>query len=466
MSVHRACTEFPCPFVVTSLESVVLQLQDSCHEARTENNELKQENSRMRHEFRECEKYWRALWHARKSAQGHDPDDFPTTPPSFSSLHSQSGGLAHQMAPSHMSQYGPDGIGYRTSNDPTSSMPNGPYHAGPSHDFVNQTQPMPYRTVDGDQVTVDGDQVAGDGSHPLSAPRLPKYGQYSYPMQPPNHNQQWPPGIAQASSSGGDSTGATNASSSHSPSYVESPNLTTTDMSYVSRYPVDDQKVSLGNLDTAPYVFPGSRSMSPTGSAPSSSSSPSITSQFQFPFQESHMSHDRPDFDYRRQSRGHGEVTLHGGTADISLAGAAPDAVRYRLPSRRSDSGLDRPLLPGLPPVCRSDGGSPGGRASSEGDAAPQLHHMRRPRRATAPSQTSRSPSPGGTAPPMSGTLAVIKAQAFGALRRSRTRAKKSSEREAAKVALDVLEARGMSMGVSVASGSKRVRHHGDDVEM
>ncbi|KAJ8702623.1 hypothetical protein PTI98_001325 [Pleurotus ostreatus] len=40
---------------VTSLESVVLQLQDSCREARTEATELKQDNARLRHEFRERE---------------------------------------------------------------------------------------------------------------------------------------------------------------------------------------------------------------------------------------------------------------------------------------------------------------------------------------------------------------------------------------------------------------------------
>jgi hypothetical protein len=55
--------------------------------------------------------------------------------------------------------------------------------------------------------------------------------------------------------------------------------------------------------------------------------------------------------------------------------------------------------------------------------------------------------------------LAVIKAQAFGALRRTRARTKKSSE-GAARVAMDVLEARGIGMGVGATS--KRPRLHSD----
>jgi len=66
----------------------------------------------------------------------------------------------------------------------------------------------------------------------------------------------------------------------------------------------------------------------------------------------------------------------------------------------------------------------------------------------------SRSPSPVPAA--ISCTVAVIKAQAFGALRRTRARTKKTSE-GAAKVAMDVLEARGIEIG-SVPAGSKRPR--------
>jgi hypothetical protein len=59
---------------------------------------------------------------------------------------------------------------------------------------------------------------------------------------------------------------------------------------------------------------------------------------------------------------------------------------------------------------------------NSEGEATP--YSKLRPRR--GPSRESRSPSP--SAPPISGALAVIKAQAFGALRRTRIGTKKTSE--------------------------------------
>ena len=57
-----------------------------------------------------------------------------------------------------------------------------------------------------------------------------------------------------------------------------------------------------------------------------------------------------------------------------------------------------------------------------------------------------RSPSP--TGPPVYSTLPAIKARAFGALRRTRTRQKKGSE-GATKVATDALEARGIGIGMA-----------------
>ena len=72
------------------------------------------------------------------------------------------------------------------------------------------------------------------------------------------------------------------------------------------------------------------------------------------------------------------------------------------------------------------------------------------------------SPDHAPGAPPLSGTLAVIKAQAFGALRRTRSRAKKGAD-SAAKVALEALEARGIDMGVSTGSKRARVDYDEDD---
>ena len=244
-------------------------------------------------------------------------------------------------------------------------------------------------------------------------------------------------------------------------SLIGSPTLTSPDM-YVNRSFIDEQKTPLNHLETTPYLFPGSRSISPTTSTPPSSSTTSLTSPFQFTFPpEGSIGQERPEFDYRRHSSAHGaEVTLHGGTADISLSGAGSDGVRYRIGPRRANSGPERPLLPAIPHFSGSDNGSQHERGSSEGESTSysQLPKLR-PRRGL--DRESRSPSPGG--PPISGTLAVIKAQAFGALRRTRTRTKKSSE-GAAKVAMEVLEARGIGMGV--ATSSKRPRLHNDDPDM
>ncbi|KIJ68431.1 hypothetical protein HYDPIDRAFT_81761 [Hydnomerulius pinastri MD-312] len=420
---------------VTSLESVVLQLQDSCREARSEAGELRQETARLKHEMREREKFWRALWQARKTGQAPESDDLPPPPPTFST-HTPSNVMGNRLPTSHGSHYSDDGIGYQTSDD-TGSMCNGAYGPGPNHGYPGHSPALSYSGVDNEHLSCSG------ASHQLGGNRVSKFGQYPYPVQTMNRDGAWAQGIPQTSSSNG---------------RFGSPTLTSPDM-YGNRSFVDEQKAPLNHLETTPYLFPGSRSISPSTSTPPSSSSTSLTSPFQFTFPpEGSISQERSDFDYRRHSSAHSaEVTLHGGTADISLAGAGGDGVRYRIGPRRTNSGPERPLLPALPHFSGSENGSQHERGSSEGESNSysQLPKLR-PRRGL--DRESRSPSPG--APPISGTLAVIKAQAFGALRRTRTRTKKSSE-GAAKVAMEVLEARGIGMGV--ATGSKRPRLHNDE---
>ena len=135
--------------------------------------------------------------------------------------------------------------------------------------------------------------------------------------------------------------------------------------------------------------------------------------------------------------------------------------MRYRISARRANSNGERSILSSLPPFSGSDG-SQNDRGSSEGEAGPyNLHQRPRARRDTTGS--SRSPSP--STPPISGTLAVIKAQAFGALRRTRTRHKKSGE-GASRAAMEVLESRALGMGIGIAVGNKRQRLEDDDCDM
>lgn len=68
----------------------------------------------------------------------------------------------------------------------------------------------------------------------------------------------------------------------------------------------------------------------------------------------------------------------------------------------------------------------------------------------------ARESSPDG--PAFSDTLAVIKAQAFGTARKTRTRANRGVSEHAARVAMEVLEARGLSLGVSLDSVGERRR--------
>ncbi|KAF8078604.1 hypothetical protein FPV67DRAFT_1663317 [Lyophyllum atratum] len=409
---------------VTSLESVVLQLQDSCREARHESQELRQENARLRHEFRERERSWRT-WQVKKTGQGAESDDPPPLPASFSSPHPSNG----QMTSIHMHQYGGGGLSYRMGDD--AAMCNGSYDTSPGQ--YHQTSSLSYTGVEAD---ISGEIPPNSLTH-----RGSKYSPFTYPVPNIARETPWPSPITQSTSSSGDSGGA--AHSAHSPSFTESPTLTSTDMSFIGRFPTEDQKQSFHLANDFSVGSSSSTSLTP----------------FQFTFTDN-GGHDRSDLDYRRHSHPHGaEVTLHGGTADVSLVGPASDAVRYRLTNRRDNSGCDRPLLPTLPPISGSDNGSQPEQGSSDGDSTPYPHSRPRLRRGMTHSR-SRSPSP--PPPILSSTLAVIKAQAFGALRRTRARTKKSSD-GAAKVAMNVLEARGIGMAPSPGATTSLKRPRLDD---
>ncbi|THH16995.1 hypothetical protein EW146_g3735 [Bondarzewia mesenterica] len=416
------------PYTVTNLEAVVLQLQDSCREARAEATELRQENFQLKHAGREREKIL-------ESSLANEKESRTTA------VNSHIG--------SALGPYGEDTLHYPNGNSP-SAIASGPYGT-PAGEYPTRSPSIPYASAEADHVTNN------TRSHPMSHRQSSKYSYHPYPVQSAARDGAWPQPVTQTTSSGGES-GRADSNSSHSPNYVESPHITSTpDMTYASRYPVvDEQKVPPNSMDNAPYIFT-SRSMSPSTSTPPSSSSTSLTSPFQFQFPDGSVPQDRAEFDYRRHSTtGHpAEVTLHGGIADISVAGTGgSDAVRYRLGARRTNSGADRAIFPALPQFPVPDGVHSGDRGSSEGENAP--YSRLRSRRGV--SRLSRSPSPG--TPPMSGTLAVIKAQAFGALRRTRARSKRGAD-GAAKVAIEALEARGIGMGVS--TGSRRPRIHDDD---
>lgn len=407
---------------VTSLESVVLQLQDSCKEARAESHQLRQENGRLRLEFRDREKLWRNLWQTKKDSQGVDCEEPPLPPSSILAPASLMGSL-------QLDQYGNNDFAYRVNED--THLCNMSYQSGPSQ----YPTPAPLTSFpSGAESPVPDDVPIGS--------RGERYGAYPYPLHNVHQEGQWSIPQNTSTDSGG-SANINSASSCRSPSFATSPQ-NSTDTSFSARFTVEDQKPSLNSLDTAPYVFHNNRSLSPALSTPTSSSA-SLT--YSFPVADA-GGHDHIDLDYRRHPHSHAtEATLHGGTADISLMGPSNEAARSRLGTR--------PLLPPLP-VSGNDTGIQHEQGSSDCDTTTYSHSRPHPRNII---HSSRSPSP--SSPAISGTLAVIKAQAFGALRRTRTRAKKSSE-GAAKVAMDVLEARGIGLGIPV-SNLKRQRVEGDD---
>ena len=387
--------------LVTSLESVVIQLQESCRETRSENLQLRQENSRLRN--REREKYWRTFVQTRKSPIANVDSPFS----------------AHSSTLLQQQQHQPESFNYSPSNP----SPSQPYDATTT--FGDQhPPPVPFTTHD----QLD--------PHPN---RAAKYAAYPYPISDSPRDPRW----------------QLHAPLPHSPSYIQSPSLTAPS-DFPPRFPANDRKVALDAvLSAAPYVFPpsssstsripessipNSRSMSPTNtSATGSATSLPLTSSYQLAF---HEGNDHTEFEYHGQSLP--QVTLHGGIADISIA----HPLRF---PRRSDDTSQHQHLPMLPP--NNDTTLSQHHDDSSSSIATTRHHRRNN---SHPYRRSQSPGP----TPLSSTVAVIKAQAFGALRRTRAKSKKMSSAtdSAARVAQDVLEARGIGVGVSDPMQAKRTR--------
>ncbi|KAI5124651.1 hypothetical protein M0805_004260 [Coniferiporia weirii] len=453
---------------VTSLEAVVVQLQDSCRESRSEVSNLRQENTRLssaletlRHESRERDKYLRALWHARKANDDPHLDDFPPPPPSYATIPNGTGTsssslgtpvttpLAHPIPyPGPSSENLDPRLQY--SQDSSVSLPQNAYAEAPGSAYGDRSPAMPF-------MNHEGEAVGSNGRAPAIG--LSKMNQYTFNnMHGHVRDTGWHTGTNQAAPPGSDPAAGENGSASHSPAFIPSPTMTSNDIPYGPRYPgpmMDGHKTVLPGIDSVPYMMNNNdRSISPAASSPHTSSSTSVNSQFQFVFPTE--SQERTESDYHRRMGAGPELTLHGGTADVSA---------YSLSRRRVNPVPERPMLGGMPsyrigedphvtPVAESSQGVNGG-SESRG--------VRR-RRDTDQSNTgeisSRSPSPTSHAP-ISSTLAVIKAQAFGALRRTRTRPKKATE-GGVKMALGALEARAIGLGIA-SSPNKRPRLNEDD---
>ncbi|KAG6819181.1 hypothetical protein H0H93_014579 [Arthromyces matolae] len=389
---------FLTPHQATNLESVVIQLQESCREAHHENQELQQAKINLQHEFREREKFWRILL-AKKSERGADCEnvELPHLLPSFLSPPS-SGDIG--SAP--MSQYPAGASNYRLDED--TSNCHSPYTYNPSSVV----------------------SYSGLESESLS-------------------DAPWSSQVSQNVSSSAESS----AHSSRSPGFIGSTAVPSTDMSFVRRFPPEGQKVPLSTLNTAAYAFSDSHSIFPSSSTPNSASSSSLPS-FRFSFPDK-GGQDRPEHEDRRHKlhpHGPGEVTLNGGIANKLSVGPASDAVKYRLANQKDPISSERPLLPMLPPLSGSDHGS------SNGDIAHS--HSRTPRRTGISRSRSRSRSP---PPAISGTLAAIRSHAFGAAHRPRRTIRTVDRALSAKIAMNVLESRGLRMAPpSVATSNLEIQ--------
>nr|GAT44223.1 predicted protein [Mycena chlorophos] len=319
---------------VISLESVIVQLQDSCRDAKTETLELRQQTAGLRHEFRERERFWRTMWQSRKPAA----NDGEELPPNATPQHAQAS------------------IGQLDPLDPPEAM-----HRSPDNPTICQYPSQSYQSP-----PISYTNNEGPGSHPLVERR--KYGS-PYPYAVSHRDGSARP-------------------ASESEPHSESPTLTAS------------SELSL------PLLHHTSFEPTVTAAAPF----PPTTTTAAFTFADasgSGVQHRSAEFDFHRRSSSAGEVLL---------AGPESNTLCYRVGDRRQ---AWRPMFPLLP--LSSDAGSPHERLGS--DAGSSRIRTRRD------SVTSSRPSSPANGPPLTGTLAVIKAQT---LRRSRPCNKKTGVASAA----------------------------------
>ena len=396
---------------------------------------MRQENARLKTELDHKESLLR-MYEQQKKVDREPPDDYPMS--SYAPARTPPVTMSASMPAGSVSHYGDESMRYASNNHASSSMNGASYHNPNGQEYPQRSPALGYVPI------------AGSGSEPRSMHadgRMPRYDPYSpYSIDTSSRDSGW---VAHPGTAVSDPGSIDSSSAAHSPTFVESPTLTASDIAYPSRYGVvEDQKVPLTPLTTSPYMFAPSRSLSPAASTPSSASSTSIApGQYAFTFPEGTSLADRPEF-YRRAHAP--ELTLHGGTADVT------SLLRMGGRANPSSSSADRPVQ-APSPYSRADNGSH--ERESDGESSSYTYSSRSRTRTSTVSRTSRSPSPGP--PPICGTLAVIKAQAFGALRRTRGRSKKSSE-GAAKAAVEALAAR----GIGVANPAKRPRLHDSDGDL
>lgn len=253
---------------------------------------------------------------------------------------------------------------------------------------------------------------------------------------------------------------------SQSPILVQSPTVTASELAselaYNTQYSSSIHTVETSYGSDQLYMFSPSRSVSPTLTQASTASSTSISVSstsfasmpYQFTFPEGSAVQDRPEF-----GGFHRQFALQGGTAHIAETSRVGDNLRHKFTNRHNPQSL--PTAPSL--RDRGEGTAYHEDDTSDPPADPSAisRHRHNMTPDTQPSRAgTRSPSPG---PKVSGTLAIIKAQAFGALRRTRGRTRTSSE-GLAKAAVDALSTHGVGLGLVTGPATKRqrTRHHDD----
>lgn len=403
---------------VTNLESVVLEVQDSLRKVQHERDSL-------RLQIEEHAKYCKAVYPVKRRGQMLNEEQMSSSSPYSDNSHC---GTSSHSTP-HLHPF--NNLHYRDEG------PSAYTNAPSSHGADYTTSSFQNNDLTPDATGSIGHlHRTGGAQYPYAmteSSRDMRNG-WQVPMHPTLH--------------GGDAV--MSGHHSQSPAYMNSPSITSVHdqiPEFSGRICAEDSKAHLGpTQDGAPCVFPDDnqyRQSLVVGSHPSRSAStshppaptPMTSSIAPFTFPD-HPQDGGGEFDYRHP---HSPQLI---PPDDSLSGQPTDNIRYRISGRRTSADHHQ-MLASTNEANIQD-------LNDEG-------HVEMTHRNT---NSSRSPSP--SRPSISCTVAVIRAQSFGALRRTRASVKKSTE--AARITLDVLQSRGIGLRDSNMASTQTLiaddRHH------
>ncbi|KDQ08488.1 hypothetical protein BOTBODRAFT_37928 [Botryobasidium botryosum FD-172 SS1] len=457
---------------VTGLEVIVRQLQDACRSARDEANQLRMENNRLlanMESLRQREAHWRSLCSPAASMPHPDaPDLFYRQQMGSSDSLGQNMGHPDDVQmqvlplPDHPNPLQPLSLGMTSLPDLMSQFGSGgPSSASPFESPLGVSPSMSHQGFHTSRARVRDGRVSGPTPHRREGGEV-DYSPFDsftmYARGEAGRDFDWAPESLGGPSAEGQfqSPSMQQQFASRGRPEIRQGGFSAEFNSHASRDSSSDasaRAIHIPDLDND-RSFPGSRSLSPSSdvsaavSATSSSFDSTMADLSLFgpsTMFGAHANLSQPDMRNLNNVPLPSFAASDGETIHMDDGSGLSRNQTIKAPHQRTHSNPEAPIFDTR--LAPSDASFAG--PSSSG------------RKLSVPDAYMDQGSPAPNSPPLSNTLAVIKAQSFGTLRKSRGKTKPSRSENAVKVAMEVLNARGLGLGLGL-DNKRRKRADGE----